>query len=128
MSANVELVKRSIAAYSGRDFEAIRGMSHPDLQLDWSASRGLEAGVYHGVEEVIGFYRNFLDTFVRLLSSRTASSSPVIRSSFPTPLISKAGMPSKPSLGAPSSSRFAVTALPALAFIRKRRKPSKPWG
>ncbi len=66
MSENVELVKRSIAAYSGRDFEAIRGMSHPDLQLDWSASRGLEAGVYQGVEAVIGFYRNFLDTFEKI--------------------------------------------------------------
>ena len=66
MSENVELVKRSLAAYSGRDFEAIRGMSHPDVQLDWSASRGLEAGVYQGVEEVIGFYRNFLDTFEKI--------------------------------------------------------------
>ena len=66
MSENVELVKRSLAAYSGRDFEAMRGMSHPDLQVDWSASRGLEAGVYQGVDEVIEFYRNFLDTFEKV--------------------------------------------------------------
>jgi ketosteroid isomerase-like protein len=66
MSENVEIVKRSIAAYSGRDFEVMRGMSHPDLQLDWSASRGLEAGVYEGVENVMGFYRNFFDTFEKI--------------------------------------------------------------
>ena len=66
MSENVELVKRSLVAYSGRDFVAMRGMSHPDLQVDWSASRGLEAGVYQGLDEVIGFYRNFLDTFEKV--------------------------------------------------------------
>ena len=66
MSENVELVKGSLAAYSGRDFEALRRMNHPDVQLDWSASRGLEAGLYQGVEEVIGFYRNFLDTFEKI--------------------------------------------------------------
>jgi ketosteroid isomerase-like protein len=63
---NVEIVKRSIAAYSGRDFEAMRAMAHPDTKLDWSASRGLEAGIYKGVEEVMGFYRNFLDTFEKI--------------------------------------------------------------
>jgi len=62
-SKNVEVVRDSIVAYSQRDFEAIREVSHPDVQLDWSASRGLEAGVYRGIEEVLGFYRNFLDTF-----------------------------------------------------------------
>jgi ketosteroid isomerase-like protein len=63
MSENVGLVKRSLAAYNRRDFEAMRGMSLPDVKVDWSASRGLEAGIYQGVEDVMGFYRNFLDTF-----------------------------------------------------------------
>jgi ketosteroid isomerase-like protein len=66
MSENVELVKRSLAAYNARDFEAMRGMNHPDVELDWSASRGLEAGVYQGVEDVIGFYRNFHETFEKI--------------------------------------------------------------
>lgn len=66
MSENVELVKRSLAAYNRRDFEAMRGMSLPDVKVDWSASRGLEAGIYQGVEDVIGFYRNFLDTFEKV--------------------------------------------------------------
>src|SRR4051794_20228742 len=67
MSENVKLVKRSFAAYNRRDFEAMRGMSLPDLELDWSASRGLEAGVYRGVDNVMGVYRNFLDTFAKVV-------------------------------------------------------------
>ena len=63
---NVELVRRSIDAYNRRDFESMREMNQPDVQLDWSASRGLEAGVYQGVEEVMGFYENFLDTFEKI--------------------------------------------------------------
>jgi ketosteroid isomerase-like protein len=60
---NVEVARRAIAAYNRRDYEAIRTLNHPDVQVDWSASRGLEAGIYQGQEEVIRFYRNFLDTF-----------------------------------------------------------------
>jgi ketosteroid isomerase-like protein len=60
---NVEVVRRAIDAYNRRDFDAIRAISEPEVELDWSASRGLEAGVYKGLEQVIGFYRNFLDTF-----------------------------------------------------------------
>ncbi len=60
---NVEIVQRSIAAYNRRDFEALRELSHPELEVDWSASRGLEAGVYRGLEEVLRFYQGFLDTF-----------------------------------------------------------------
>jgi ketosteroid isomerase-like protein len=60
---NIELVQRSIAAYNRRDFEAMRGMNHPDIQLDWSASRGLETGIYRGADEVMRFYENFLETF-----------------------------------------------------------------
>lgn len=60
---NIEFVQRSIAAYNRRDIDAVRGMNHPDVELDWSESRGLEARIYHGVDEVMGFYENFLGTF-----------------------------------------------------------------
>jgi ketosteroid isomerase-like protein len=60
---NVELVQRSIDAYNRRDFDAMRAISDPDMEVDWSASRGLEAGIYRGVEEVMRFYENFLGTF-----------------------------------------------------------------
>ena len=60
---NVEIVQRHVAAYNRRDFEALRELSHPELEVDWSASRGLEAGVYRGLEQALGFYRGFLDMF-----------------------------------------------------------------
>jgi ketosteroid isomerase-like protein len=63
----VEIVRRSIAAYNRRDYEGLRRLNHPEVQLDWSASRGLEAGVYQGLEVVIGYYRNFLETFERVV-------------------------------------------------------------
>ena len=60
---NVEIVERSIAAYNRCDFEALSELSHPELEVDWSTSRGLEAGVYRGLEEVLRFYQGFLDMF-----------------------------------------------------------------
>ncbi len=60
---NVEVARRAIAAYNRRDFEAMKGLNHPDVELDWSASHGLGAGVYQGHEAVFGFYRDFLGTF-----------------------------------------------------------------
>jgi uncharacterized protein len=64
MSAqNIDVVRRSIDAYNRRDFDALERVNHPDVELDWSASRGLQAGVYHGWEEVLGFYESFLGTF-----------------------------------------------------------------
>jgi ketosteroid isomerase-like protein len=60
---NVEIVTRSIEAYNRRDFEAMRAISDPEIEVDWSASMGLEAGIYRGVEEVMRFYENFLGTF-----------------------------------------------------------------
>ena len=60
---NVDVVRSAIAAYNRRDFEAIRALNHADVQVDWSASRGPDAGVYRGVDDVARFYRNFLETF-----------------------------------------------------------------
>ena len=60
---NVELVRRSIDAYNRRDLDALRELNTDDVELDWSASRGLEARVYHGWEEVMRFFQDFLDVF-----------------------------------------------------------------
>ena len=60
---NIRIVQRHIAAYNSRDLDALRDLSPPELELDWSASRGLEARVYRGLEETLGFFRDFLDTF-----------------------------------------------------------------
>ena len=64
---NVDVVQRAISAYNRRDLEAIRGLSDPEIELDYSASRGLEADVYQGREATIGFYRNYFDAFERII-------------------------------------------------------------
>jgi ketosteroid isomerase-like protein len=60
---NVEIVKRSIEVYNRRDLEALRGVNHPNVELDWSASLGLEARVYQGREQVLRFYENYFEAF-----------------------------------------------------------------
>jgi ketosteroid isomerase-like protein len=63
---NVELVRRAIAAYNRRDFEALRALNHPEIELDYSASRGVEAGIYRGEREVFRFYQGFFEMFERI--------------------------------------------------------------
>jgi ketosteroid isomerase-like protein len=63
---NVEIVKRAIAAYNRRDYEAMQELGHPDIELDWSASLGLEARVYQGGEQVLRFYEHYFDTFEKV--------------------------------------------------------------
>jgi ketosteroid isomerase-like protein len=41
----------------------MRALNHPDVEVDWSASRGLRAGVYRGLEEVFALYRDSFATF-----------------------------------------------------------------
>jgi len=60
---NVEVVRRAIGAYNRRDFEAIRSLNHPEVEVDWSASRGLEARIYQGEEDVMRFMQSFLGMF-----------------------------------------------------------------
>ena len=51
---NIEVVRRSIEAYNRRDFETLGVLNQPDIEVDWSASQGFQAGVYRGWEEVRG--------------------------------------------------------------------------
>jgi len=60
---NVEIVRRSIDAYNRRDLDAVRRLNHPDIEVDWSASRGLAAHIYRGSDEVMSFYQDFLELF-----------------------------------------------------------------
>ena len=56
---NVEVVAAAIDAFNRRDLETWEAVSLPDVEVDWSASRGLEAGVYRGRAEVDRFLRTF---------------------------------------------------------------------
>ena len=61
---NVEVVRRALALYNRRDFEALEALNHPDVELDWSASRAPFAGVYRGWPEVLRFYKDvFVEAF-----------------------------------------------------------------
>jgi hypothetical protein len=57
---NVEIVRRSTDAYNRRDLDGIVEHWAPDAVLDWSNSRGLDAGVYRGHDEIRAFTHRFL--------------------------------------------------------------------
>jgi ketosteroid isomerase-like protein len=61
--ANVEIVRQAIAAYGRRDIDALRTLTHPSLELDWTASMGSLAGVYRGFDEVVRFYGEYYEIF-----------------------------------------------------------------
>ena len=76
---NVEVVRRAIDAYNRRDLQGMKAEAHPDVEVDWSASRGLEAGVYRGFEETDAFYENWFDMFeIRLEPERFIESGDLV--------------------------------------------------
>jgi ketosteroid isomerase-like protein len=65
--ANVEIVKRALDAYNRRDLEALRALNDPDVELDWSASPGVQAGVYRGITAVLRVYTDSFDAWEEML-------------------------------------------------------------
>ena len=59
---NVEIVRAAVDAFNRRDWAEWEELSSPEVEIDWSASRGLEARVYRGREETRDFIHTF-DTF-----------------------------------------------------------------
>jgi ketosteroid isomerase-like protein len=64
---NLELARQCLEAYNRRDIEMLRSLNAPDVEVDWTASRGVEAGVYKGFDAVLGFYTGFFDAFEELV-------------------------------------------------------------
>ena len=60
---NVELAQRQIDAYNRRDLDGLRAVFDSAVELDWSASRGVEAGVYRGVEATLEWITGYISTF-----------------------------------------------------------------
>ena len=60
---NVEIVRRNTDAFSRRDFDGFMEDWAPDAVVDWSNSRGPEAGVYRGHGEVRRFAQRFSEAF-----------------------------------------------------------------
>jgi ketosteroid isomerase-like protein len=63
---NVELVRRAVQAFSSGDLDAALQMAEPDMEVDWSKSGGVEAGVYRGPAQVRRFWATFHDVFERI--------------------------------------------------------------
>jgi ketosteroid isomerase-like protein len=60
---NVEVVRRSIEAWSRRDLRALRACYRSDAEVDWSRSRGPFKGVYRGRRRLEEFWNVFWSTF-----------------------------------------------------------------
>ena len=56
---NVGVVAAVIDAFNRRDWGTWEALSVADVEVDWSASQGLEASVYRGRQEVDRFLRTF---------------------------------------------------------------------
>ena len=63
---NMEIVKRRSRHFPDAELDAVA--SHPDVELDWSRSRGVEAGIYRGREATRHFWNTFFETFDRIVA------------------------------------------------------------
>ncbi|HLM30336.1 MAG TPA: nuclear transport factor 2 family protein [Solirubrobacterales bacterium] len=60
---NLDLVRRAVSAYSRGDLDGLFEDWAPDAVLDWSNSRGLDARVFHGLDEIRSFTERFIGSF-----------------------------------------------------------------
>jgi len=60
---NVEIVRRATEAYSRGDLDGTLESWAPNALLDWSNSRGLDAGVVRGRDEIRRYMARFLELF-----------------------------------------------------------------
>jgi ketosteroid isomerase-like protein len=63
---NVEVVRRAIEAFSSGDLDAATQTADPEIEVDWSKSSGVEAGVYRGLAQARQFWATFHDVFERI--------------------------------------------------------------
>lgn len=60
------MVRQALDAYARRDVGALRALSRPDMELDWSHSKGWLAGVYRGINDALRFYAGYFEAFDRI--------------------------------------------------------------
>ena len=63
---NVEIARAYLEAFNAGDMEALLELCDPEVEVDWSRSRGLEARIYRGREAVRGWGNTFFETFDRV--------------------------------------------------------------
>ena len=59
----IAVVRRVLDAISRRDLEAVLAEFDEDLVLDWTASRNVDAAIYHGLDGIRGFLLAYWETF-----------------------------------------------------------------
>jgi ketosteroid isomerase-like protein len=64
---NVDVVRRAMEAYNRRDLDGVMRDTAPDVEVDWSRSTGVEAGIYRGRASSRRFWNTFLETFERIV-------------------------------------------------------------
>jgi ketosteroid isomerase-like protein len=64
---NADIVRRAIEAFNRRDLLAVARENDPDIEVDWSRSSGVEAGIYRGSEAVSRFWNTFFEVFDRVV-------------------------------------------------------------
>ena len=62
---NVEIVRRAIDAFNQRDIDEMVRECDAEIEVDWSRSRGPEAGIYHGREASLRLWTAFFEMFDR---------------------------------------------------------------
>ena len=60
---NVETVRRGIDAYNRGDLDGVLENWAPDAVVDWSRSRGFDAGVFRGHAEIRAHWQRLLAAF-----------------------------------------------------------------
>ena len=63
---NVEIVRLAIDAFNRRDLDGVMRDTDPEVEVDWSRSRGVEAGIYRGRAAARGFWNTFFEMFDRV--------------------------------------------------------------
>ena len=58
-------MRRAIDAFNQRDVDEMVLEWDPDIEVDWSRSRGPEAGIYRGLDAALGFLTGFFAIFDR---------------------------------------------------------------
>ena len=66
---NLEIVRAYVEAFNAEDTDALLELCDPEVEVDWSRSRGLESRIYRGREAVRGFWNTFFETFDRVTVS-----------------------------------------------------------
>ena len=66
---NLEIARQSLDAFSRRDVAALRVLHDPEVEMDWSASAGVEARVYRGIDAYLRFWMSFFDAFEEIAVS-----------------------------------------------------------